>query len=161
MRFATLLTCALSLVATPPLCSIDESCQSDTSMELFISFFPGPFVSATLEKFNVPEDKHSAIQEQLTHHELDIISIVEAKAAKMTPNPLNQPDQQEQVIQLFDDAVSQVFTQVLEKNGVSDHEKIMEMLEDIHRQKAERFRRCMLIEAPQPEEAAAPLSDNL
>lgn len=157
MRFATLLTCALSLVAIPPLFAANESCQSDTSMELFIAFFPRPFVADTLEKFNVPSEKRAAIQEQLTHHELDIISIVEAKAAKMNPNPLNQPDQQEQVIQLFDDAVSQVFTQVLEKNGVSDQEKIMEMLEDIHRQKAERFRRCMLIEAPPTEESEAPI----
>lgn len=143
MRMATLLTFALALVGVGALNAANESDAIDCSRDLFVAFFPGPFVKNTLEKFEVPQDKRAAIQEQLSHHELDIVSIVEAKASKMNPNPLNQPGHEVEVVQLFEEAVMQTFTQVMVKNGIEDQEIIMEMLEDIHRQKAERFRKCM------------------
>lgn len=117
----------------------DEVC----SQELFVAFFPPAFVSETLTTFQIPQEKHEAIIRELADQELDVIPLVEMKAAAMNPNPLNQPDQQDIVIGLFEEVVVDVFTNVLTDNGVSDQQVIHEMLEDIHRQKAERFRQCM------------------
>lgn len=145
-----IMTCALSLIAPLPSQAAEPSCEAPCPMELFVAFFPPPFVRTTLAKFGVPQGKRLDIQQQLTHHELDINSIVEAKAAKMNPNPLNQPDQQEIVVKLFDDAVLQVFTQVMNDNGITDDNQIAEMLADIHRQKAERFKQCRMLDIKDP-----------
>lgn len=151
MKLTTFFMCAFSLLASIPLTAEDDpSCAAPCPMELFVAFFPEPFVRATLVKFDVPVEKRLDIQKQLTHHELDINSIVEAKAAKMTPNPLNQPDQQEEVIKLFDDAVLQVFRQVMNDNGITDEDQIVKMLDDIHKQKADRFKSCRMLDIKEP-----------
>jgi hypothetical protein len=153
MKLAAVFTCALSLVASVPLAADDESgpaCDASCPVDLFITFFPEPFVKLTLEKFAVPLDQRVAIQKELLNHELDINSIVESKAAKMTPNPLNQPDRQDDVVRLYDEAVLQVFTKVMNDNGITDDQQIAKMLEDINRQKAERFKRCMMLDIEYP-----------
>lgn len=147
MKLATIFTCILSISALNPLVAEkDPTCEAACPMEWFIAFFPEPFVKATLDKFNIPEEKRAAIAKELTHHELDINSIVESKAVKMDPNPLNHADQQEVVVRLYDDAVLQVFTKVMNDNGITDHDQITLMLDDIYKQKTERFKRCMMID---------------
>lgn len=161
MRVATLITCIFSIIVVTPLFAQDEeeahcssctkqTCGTNCTMELFIAFFPPPFVGETLEAFQIDSDKRLTIIQQLSHHELDINSIVDSKAAKMTPNPLNQPDRQEDVIKLFDEAVLQVFTQVMNDNGITDKDQIAKMLEQIQKRKADHFRTCMMIEVDTP-----------
>lgn len=115
---------------------------SSSNRDLFTAFYPAPIVAKTLETFQVPTDTRPAIIDQLTTHELDVIYSVEQIAEAKEPNPLQTGDQSA-VVELFNHAVLQVFTDVLKSNGVTDEEEIHAMLSDIHRQKTDRFRTCM------------------
>jgi hypothetical protein len=115
----------------------------DCSRELLISYFPKVFVEETLKKFNVPQDKWSAIVEDLAVKDKQVIKTVEDKAAKMNPNPLKDPQQRQQAVKLFRETLTELFTSTLKANGVTDEKQIGDMLNDIQQQKAKRFASCM------------------
>lgn len=143
MRLLLLGVLACTCLSHPIMADEIKYEDDECAQELFVAFFPKPFVAQTLAKFNVPEQNRAAIINELADQELDVIPLVEKIAATMSPNPLSQPDQQDVVIQLFEEVVFNIFTNVLTSNGIQDQQIIAEMLEDIHQQKAERFRKCM------------------
>jgi hypothetical protein len=113
------------------------------SREVFTAFYPPVFVSKTLEAFGIPEEKRLEIIGELKARESEIVSLVEKNAETIEPNPLYQSNQQKTVVNLFDKAVLTVFSEVMNKNGVDDQGKIVTMMQDVHRQKADRFKECM------------------
>lgn len=123
--------------ATPP--GADQEC----SRELLISYFPKAFVTETLKKYNVPEDKWNAITEDLAQKDKQVIKTVEEKASKMDPNPLKDPQQRQAAVKLFRETLTDLFSSTLKANGVTDEKQILDMLNDIQQQKAKRFAMCM------------------
>lgn len=117
----------------------DEEC----SQEILLSYFPASFVGDTLTRFNVPKDQWDAITKELSVKDKDIIKQVEAKAGKMTPNPLKDPQQRQAAVKLFRDTLLENFSAVMKAHGVTDDKQIQSMLDDIQQQKAKRFARCM------------------
>lgn len=135
----------------------------ECSKELLLSYFPEPFVKETLKKNQVPEDKWASIVKDLASNDKAVIQRVEGKADKMNPNPLKSPEYREQAITIFRETLLEIFTEVMNKNGITDKEQIQGMLDEIQHQKAKRFAKCMEktrkeIEANTPKEApdAAP-----
>lgn len=126
--------------AAPTTAATDEC-----SIELLRSFFPEKFVSATLEKFNVPEDKRAAIIKELSTRDRQVLKIVEEKASKLTPNPFKDRDpRQRQVgVKLFRDTLLQIMTEVFNENGITDQKQIQDMLDNINQEKAKNFRDCI------------------
>lgn len=135
-----LLSCAsLPLMANTEAVATPEEC----SKEMVLAYFPAPFVKETLKKFGVPEDKAEAISTTLASKDGQIIQMVEEKAAAMETNPLRDPQARQAAVKLFRDTLFQVFASVVKENGITDEQKIQQMLDDIQRQKAERFAKCM------------------
>lgn len=114
----------------------------DCNRDLFTAFYPAPLVAKTLERFDVPSEIHDAIIDGLNVHEVDVVLRVEQNAEKMNPNPLQEGNQQE-IIGLFDRTVFEIFTYVLNNHGITNEQKISQMMSDILQQKADRFRECM------------------
>ena len=106
--------------------------------------FPRTFCQPTLKKFNVPEDKWDAIVRGLADKNKDVLRLVEEKASKLDPNPFKgfDPSQRAAAVKIFRETLTQVFSEVLKANGVSDDTQIAQMLEDIQRQKAANFAKC-------------------
>lgn len=115
------------------------------SKELLLSYFPEVFVTQTLIKFNVPQEKHAAIVKSLSNKDKDVVKQVEEKASAMNPNPLKDrdPSQRQVAIKIFRETLLQVFGDTMRDNGVSDTTKIQSMLDDIQQQKAKNFASCM------------------
>lgn len=138
-----LLTCLAALMMSVSALNGAEQAVDECSKELLLAYFPEPFVKETLKKFNVPQDKWSAIASQLVSKDKAVVQIVEEKAAKMDPNPLRDPQARQAAVKLFRDTLLGLFTEVMQANGVSDPKEIQSMLEDLQQQKAERFAKCM------------------
>lgn len=129
-----------------PIASITADVVDDCSKELLLSYFPEPFVRETLKANNVPQDKWDAIVNELKNNDKQVVGIVEEKAAKLNPNPLKNPGDQEQrqkAVAIFRETLMEVFTAALNKNGVTDNKQIQAMLDDVQHQKAKRFKECL------------------
>jgi len=127
--------------ATAPADANDECSQ-----EILLSYFPSVFVGETLSKFNVPKDQWEAIKKELSARDREVIKQVEAKAAKMNPNPLKDPEQRQAAVKLFRESLYENFSAVLKSHGVQDEKQIQNMLDDIQQQKAKRFAHCMEVQ---------------
>lgn len=116
----------------------------ECSKEILLSYFPEPFVTPTLKKFNVPQDKWDAIVKGLAEKNKDVLRLVEEKASKLDPNPFKgfDPSQRAAAVKIFRETLTQVFGEVLKANGVTDDTQIAQMLEDIQKQKAANFAKC-------------------
>lgn len=120
-----------------------ESNADECSKELLLTYFPKPFVNETLKKYNVPQDKWDAINQQLSEKDKQVISIVEDKASKMNPNPLKDAQQRQAAVKIFRETLRQIFSEVMKNNGITDEKQLEAMLDDIQQQKARRFAQCM------------------
>lgn len=129
---------ALPLLADAPAAQ-DEQCAK----EILMQHFPGKYLSATLKKFNVPEDQQAAIISELAEKDKNIVKMVEEKAAQMDPNPLKDPSQRQVAVKMFRETLLQQFTAVLNAHGVTDGDQIQKMLDDVQLQKAKQFTECM------------------
>lgn len=138
-----LLTCLAAVMMSVSVLNGAEQAVDECSKELLLAYFPEPFVKETLKKFNVPQDKWSAIASQLVSKDKAVVQIVEEKAATMDPNPLRDPQARQAAVKLFRDTLLGLFTEVMQANGISDPKEIQSMLEDLQQQKAERFAKCM------------------
>ena len=116
---------------------------NECSKELLLSYFPEAFVKETLKKNQIPEDKWSAIVEELASNDKNVISKVESRANSMNPNPLKSPEYREQAIMVFREVLLEIFTDAMNKNGIFDKEQIQSMLDEVQRIKAKRFAQCM------------------
>lgn len=122
-----------------------EQTVDECSRELLLTYFPEPFVKETLKTFHVPEDKWDDIQKSLASKDKEIIQLVEKKAAEMDPNPLkdDHPQAREAAIKLFRSTLFQLFSEVMQANGITDEKQIQAMLDSIQLQKAQAFAKCM------------------
>lgn len=118
--------------------SVDEC-----SKELLLAYFPESFVNETLKKYNVPQDQWAAINKDLEAKDKDVIGMVENKASKIDPNPLKDPQQRQVAVKLFRETLLEVFSGVMKSHGISDESQIQAMLDDVQKQKANRFVQCM------------------
>ncbi len=140
----------------------------DCSREFLIAYFPPSLVEGALKKANIPQDKWANITKALTASEKDIITQVEEKASKITPNPLKDPQQRQVAVKIFRDTLYTIFSDVLKKNDITDDKQIQSMLDDIQQEKARKFTDCLeqhkiptLKELQnQEEKARSPLADN-
>lgn len=115
----------------------------ECSKELLLSYFPQPFVRETLKKNQIPEDKWDAIVQELSEKDKTVIAKVEARAGEMNPNPLKSPEYREQAITIFKETLLEIFTQVMNNNGITDNEQIHTMLDEVQHLKAKRFAKCL------------------
>lgn len=115
------------------------------SKELLLAYFPETFVSETLRKFNVPQEKQDAIVKDLASKDKEVVKLVEEKASKLTPNPLKDrsPEQRQVAVKIFRETLFEVFSTSLKANGFTDTNQIQSMLDDIQQQKAKNFAQCM------------------
>lgn len=137
----------LGLILAPSFASaqtVSSSQVDECSKEILLSYFPEPFVTPTLKKFNVPQDKWDAIVKGLAEKNKDVLRLVEEKASKLDPNPFKgfDPSQRAAAVKIFRETLTQVFSEVLKANGVTDDAQIAKMLEDIQQQKAANFAKC-------------------
>lgn len=140
--FTCLATLIFGLGVQVPGFAADQAVD-ECSKELLLAYFPEPFIRETLKKFNVPEDKWNKIASELISKDKEVVSVVEEKAAAMTPNPLRDPQARQEAVKLFRDTLLSLFTDVMKANGVDDEKQIQAMLDDLQKQKAERFTKCM------------------
>lgn len=115
----------------------------ECSKELLLAYFPEAFLNTTLNQFNVPINEWAAINRELAAKDRDVITLVEEKAAKITPNPLKDPQQRAKAVQIFRETLLEIFTSVMNAHGITEKSKIQAMLDDIQQQKAKRFAKCM------------------
>jgi hypothetical protein len=140
-------TAALALMAfgvsLQPL-PVAAAVQTDEcSKELLLSYFPEQFVNETLSKFKVPQDQWAGINKELTAKDKEVVKLVEEKAAKLSPNPLKDPQQRQAAVKIFRETLLQIFGDVLKAHNIKDEKQIQAMLDDIQQQKARRFAQCM------------------
>lgn len=120
-----------------------QEAAGECSQEILLAYFPSVFVRETMNRFNVPKDQWDAIVTELAAKDKEIIKTVEAKAAKMSVNPLNDPQQRQEAVKLFRETLLEAFSSVMQAHGINDEQQIRSMLDDIQKQKAQRFAKCM------------------
>ena len=108
-----------------------------------MSYFPESLVAKTLEKFKVPQGQRSAIIKELNAKDHEVVSMVEERAGKMTPNPLKDPKHRQEAVKIFRDTLYELFSGVMKTHGINDGEQIQAMLDDLQQQKAKQFASCM------------------
>jgi len=142
---ATLFGMSLLLAPTVVSAQATAGTTDECSKELLLSYFPEVFVTQTLKKFNVPQDKWQPITQGLAAKDKDVLKIVEDKASKLNPNPFKDrdPAQRQVAVKIFRETLTQVFGDVVKSNGISDDKQVAAMLDDIQQQKAKNFALCM------------------
>ena len=96
-----------------------------------------------MSKYKVPQDQWDAINKELAEKDKDVIKMVEEKASKVSPNLLRDPQQRQAAVKLFRETLFEVFSKVMKAHGITDDKQIQEMLDDVQKQKALRFKECM------------------
>ena len=117
----------------------DDACTK----EILLSYFPQQFVQEVLKDSNIPQDQWAGITTDLAAKDQTVITVIEQKASSMTPNPLKDPQQRAAVAKLFRETLTEMFSEVMKKHGVTDDKQIQSMLDDIQKRKAKRFAECM------------------
>lgn len=128
----------LNLLLLGPISAFDEC-----SDEILMSYFPKVFVQETLNKFQVAQDHREEIVQDLQERDKEIIRQVEEKAEQLSPNPLRDPRERHVAVRIFRETLTDNFTSVMNQHGIVDAAKIQAMLDDIQRQKAQVFAKCM------------------
>lgn len=137
-----MMTCGVCTLFSPALVSANSE-RAEMPQDEMMSYFPKKFVAQTLEKYKVPQGQRLAIQNSLAEKDMEVISLVEEKAAKMDPNPLKDPKLRQEAVKIFRDSLYEVFSKVMQAHGVTDKDELHAMLDDIQRQKAEYFAQTM------------------
>lgn len=119
--------------------TVDEEC----SEAVITAFFPPVFVEQTLQNFEIPVKYRSNIIRDLSQKDSEVIPAVEERAAAMDPNPLNDPAHRQEAVTLFRKTLLDIFYGVVQNYDVTDRTKAQAMLDDIQKQKLERFRSCV------------------
>ncbi len=143
-RYAlTLLLGATACIMPSSMKAADKAADEECSKDILLSYFPKIFVEEALGRYNVPKDQWEAIEKELAEKDKNVIKTVEAKAEKMNPNPLKDPQQRQAAVKLFRETLLDSFSTVLKAHGFTDDKQIQAMLDDIQQQKAKRFAKCM------------------
>jgi hypothetical protein len=142
---------ATLLAVAGPLCATEEN---ECSKEVLLAYFPKIFVDQTLARFKIANDRWEAITTALAAKDQQIIKLVEAKAEKINPNPLKDPQQRQVAVKIFRETLLESFTSVMNDHGITDEKQIQSMLDDIQQQKAKSFAKCM--NSMQKKENASP-----
>lgn len=122
---------------------IGEPTANDCTPQVLKVPFPEPFVRISLKKFNVPENTWEPIVKALDAKGNDVVKIVETKAAKITPNPLENPKQPQVIVKLFKETLFEVSVDTFKLNGVTDTAQIQAIIDDVQEQKRQQFIECM------------------
>jgi len=120
-----------------------DEASTECSKEMLLSYFPAPFVKETLKNHQVPQDKWDAIIKDLDANDKSVIKKVESRAEAMNPNPLKSREHREEAISIFRETLLEIFTETMNKNGITDKEEIQAMLDEVQHLKAKRFAECL------------------
>ncbi len=132
-----------SILAAPLTASASDQSPALCDEAILMSYFPAPFVEKTLDKHNVPQGQREAILKELAEKDKEVIALVEEKAAKMPKNPLRDPSLRQEAIKIFRDTLYELFSKTMQAHGTTNREEILVMLDEVQRQKAEYFAKCM------------------
>jgi len=126
------------LTAIPGLVSAATDCSED----VLFKFFPRKFVMEVLDEHNVPQEKANNIADALYEADQIVVQVIGSKANAMESNPLEDPQAEKERAKLFNESLSEVFTDILEENGVTDQAEVKEMLDEIQQMRNQRFNQC-------------------
>lgn len=136
--------------------------EKDYSKDLLLAYFPESIVNETLPRYDVPKEELEGINKELASKDNEVIRMVEEKASKLTPNPLLDPEQRQVAAKLFRETLFEIFSDVMSAHGVTDSDKVQEMLNNIQQLKADRFAQVMQSKKVQETEAeVAAVEDSL
>jgi hypothetical protein len=113
------------------------------------TFFPKVVVKAVLLKNNVSEAQADDIAAGLEHKDDMLIKIIEDKAAKLDPNPLQDRNQRDVGIKIYRETLFQEFSKVLKAHGITDVDQTQKLLDEIQRTKSKLFIDCVRKKIPQ------------
>jgi hypothetical protein len=114
------------------------------SKEVLMTFFPEPIVRAILIQHKIPEDKAASIAKDLSQMDPEVVKVVEQKATKMDPNPLNDLAQRDAAIKIFRETLFENFAKALRQNQViADDNQIQTILDDMQQIKGKLFVECI------------------
>jgi hypothetical protein len=123
------------------------------SSEMTLANFPPPYVKKTLKEFGVPEKDWDKIVTKLQQLDPTVAEKVQEIAEKQKENPLKDPKLRDQAVAIMRNVLLEVFTEAAKEGGVTDPQKITEMLKSIHEQKRKQFSMCL--ERFQPEDGVS------
>lgn len=107
------------------------------------TFFPEPVVRAVLLKANISEADANSIAAELAQKNAQWGKMIREKAAKMNPNPFEDLSQRDVGLKIYRETLYEVFSQVLKAHGISDEDKIQNMLDEIRETKSKLFIECI------------------
>ncbi len=142
------------LIATYGTLLAADVTPAECSTEVLFRFFPQEFVLEALKQDGVTPDQADKIATALSEMDREIVQKIEQRASSMNPNPLREGGTQEARAQLFKGVISDLFADVMKKNGVTDQQVIDRALTDIQEMRVKRFEACrkagMLPKPPGP-----------
>ena len=82
--------------------------------EILMAFFPQPIVQSILIKHHVAETQAKEVAQSLSTKDSEILQSIEKKSAMIKSQPLLDMNQREAALQLFKEALFEVFSKTLE-----------------------------------------------
>lgn len=152
MRWFTYSMCSAAMFSFAASAALNAEPQSTPSQpitnfscskEELKTFFPEPVVRSVLIKANVPEEDANSIATELSKKNSQWGKIIREKAAKLTPNPLDDLSQRDIGLKIYRETLYEVFSQMLKAHGISDEDKIQNMLDEIRETKSRLFLECV------------------
>jgi hypothetical protein len=141
-----------SPVSAPPATkSLEESPVSvppavkslDCTKEELMTFFPKPIVQDVLIREKFTPEQAERMSQELSKKDQELVKIVEEKASKLNPNPFKDLNQRDLAIKIYRETLFEVFAKVLKANGVTDDERIQQILDTIQQSKSKLFIECI------------------
>lgn len=107
------------------------------------AFLPEAVVRNVLLKNNFSEADANAIALELWQKNTMMREIMKKKASKLRPNPLEDLSQRDVGLKIYRETLYEVFSQTLKAHGISDEDKIQNLLDEIRETKSKLFLECV------------------
>lgn len=113
------------------------------TQEELMHFFPSQIVESILIKADIPKDKAESIALTLSKKEKELSKILESRSEKLTENASNIASQREAVSKIYHESLYEVFSKVMNENGVTDSHRIQQMLDELQDTRSQLFLECI------------------
>lgn len=113
--------------------------------ELTNHFFPEAVVREVLRNYRVSYGSAQKIMSYLKQNRSEIPILVQKKASTLERNPFNPPEMKMVIGRLEYEVTFDLFTKILEEEGIKDARRRFEMYEQVQNLRAEKLWRCQQV----------------
>lgn len=128
------------------LCCVEETSSENNiecSKEELMQFFPQKLVRSVLIKTDMSPAKVTTITIMLSQKDSELSRTIESESEKLDENLMTHVSQREAAAKIYRETLYQVFSKVMNENGITDPDQIQKLLDELQEARSKLFLDCI------------------